>query len=254
MIFSKLVKPLTAGRLAVLVFFASACLPAQAEPNVAVLAFGLFGAQSVFKSEATGAASILAQRLGATAVVVRANTKARGDVTVASLADALAAAGKTMDRDNDVMVVILTSHGSPSGIAVQAGKRVELLSPVDLAAMLKRSGVRHRVVIISACYSGVFLGPLADDDTLVITAADADHSSFGCQDKVKWTYFGDAFFNKALRHAADLRSAFAEARMLVSRREMHDGFPASNPQIAGGKNIDISLAGDARHGPNASSP
>jgi hypothetical protein len=254
MIFSKLVKPLTAGLFAVLVFFASASLPAGANPNVAVLAFGLFGAQSVFKSEATGAASIVAQRLGASAVVVRANTKARGDVTIASVGDALAAAGQGMDRENDVMVVILTSHGSQSGIAVQAGKRLELLSPVDLAAMLKRSGVRHRVVIISACYSGVFLGALADDDTLVITAADAYHSSFGCRDKVKWTYFGDAFFNKALRHAADLRSAFAEARMLVSQREMHDGFPASNPQIAGGKNIDIALGGDAPRGGNRSSP
>ncbi|MGC2716698.1 MAG: hypothetical protein WA366_25315 [Pseudolabrys sp.] len=30
---------------------------------------------------------------------------------------------------------------------------------------------------------------------LVITAADADHPSFGCQDKAKWTYFGDASFN-----------------------------------------------------------
>jgi peptidase C13-like protein len=248
MIFSKLVKPLSAGRVALLVFFASVSLPAAANPNVAVLAFGLFGAQSVFKSEATGAASILAQRLGTSAaVVVRANTKSRAEVTIASVGDALAAAGQSLDRENDVMVVILTSHGSQSGIAVQAGKRMELLSPADLATMLKRSGVRHRVVIISACYSGVFLGALADDNTLVITAADADHSSFGCRDKVKWTYFGDAFFNKALRHAVDLRSAFAEARVLVSQREMHDGFPASNPQIAGGKNIDIALGADARH-------
>jgi len=254
MIFSKLVKRVTAGLIALLVLFAWNSPPARANPNVAVLAFGLFGAQSVFKSEATGAASFLALRAGASAVVVRANTKVRGDVTIASVGDALAAAGQNMDRENDVMVVILTSHGSQSGIAVQAGKQVELLSPVDLAAMLKRSGVRHRVVIISACYSGVFLAALADDDTLVITAADAYHSSFGCRDKVKWTYFGDAFFNKALRHAADLRSAFAEARVLVSQREMHDGFPASNPQIAGGKNIDIALGGDARHGRNTSSP
>jgi hypothetical protein len=75
----------------------------------------------------------------------------------------------------------------------------------------------------------------------VITAADSHHSSFGCQDKVKWTYFGDAFFNTALRHAADLRSAFATARTLVSLREMRYGLVSSNPQIAGGKNIDILL-------------
>jgi hypothetical protein len=97
-------------------------------------------------------------------------------------------------------------------------------------------------VVISACYSGVFVGPLANDDTLVMTAADTDHSSFGCQDKVKWTYFGDAFFNKALRHTADLRSAFAAARKLISVREKQEGLVPSNPQIAGGKNIDAVLA------------
>ena len=254
MIFSKLVKRLTAGLLALIAFSASTALSAEANPKVAVLAFGLFGAQSVFQSEATGAAGIIAQRLGTNPVVVRANTKTRGDVTVASIGAALASAGQSMNRENDVMVVILTSHGSQDGVAVQAGRRVEILSPGDLAGMLNRSGVRHRVVIISACYSGVFLGALADDDTLVITAADSDHSSFGCRDKVKWTYFGDAFFNKALRHAADLRSAFAEARMLVSQREKRDGFPASNPQIAGGKNIDIVLGGDTRQRRDALSP
>jgi hypothetical protein len=241
MIFSKLIKLLTAGLLASAMFFVPGPMSAAENPNVTVLAFGLFGAQSVFESEAKGAASIVAQRLGASAVVVRANTKTRGDVTVASLGDALQAAGERMDRDGDVLFLILTSHGSQDGVAVQAGKRVEILSPADLASMLSRTGVRHRVVIISACYSGVFLAPLASDDTLVITAADSEHASFGCRDKVKWTYFGDAFFNTALRHAADLRSAFAAARALVSMREMRYGLAPSNPQIAGGKTIDIRL-------------
>src|SRR5262249_4187532 len=193
--------------------------------------------------------SIIAQRLGATSVTVRANTKTRSDVTIASIGEALQAAGKRMDRESDVLVMILTSHGSQAGIAVQGGKRVETLSPADLAAMLNRAGVQHRVVIISACYSGVFVGPLASDNTLVITAADSDHASFGCRDKVKWTYFGDAFFNTALRHAADLKSAFATARRLVSLREMRDGLVPSNPQIAGGKNIDIRLG--SRRGADA---
>jgi hypothetical protein len=241
MIFSKLIKRMIAGLLALAVFFAAGSTSAAENPNVTVLAFGLFGAQSVFESEAKGAASVLAQRLGTNSVIVRANTKARGDVTVASVGHALQAAGERMDRDSDVLFLILTSHGSQAGVAVQAGRRVEILSPADLAGMLNRTGIRHRVVIISACYSGVFLGPLASDDTLVITAADSDHASFGCRDKVKWTYFGDAFFNTALRHAADLRSAFAAARTLVGMREMRYGLAPSNPQIAGGKTIDIRL-------------
>ena len=108
--------------------------------------------------------------------------------------------------------------------------------------MLGRTGIQHRIVIISACYSGVFVGPLASDNTLVITAADFDHSSFGCEDKIKWTYFGDAFFNRALRSTSDLRSAFATARKLISVRERQEGLVPSNPQIAGGKKIDAMLA------------
>jgi hypothetical protein len=240
-IFNKLITLVTAGLLAPLVFFASAPMTAAASPNVTVLAFGLFGAQSVFESEAKGAASIVAQHLGANAVIVRANTKTRGDVSIASIGATLQSAAERMDRENDMLFLILTSHGSQAGVAVQAGRREEILSPVDLAGMLNRAGVRHRIVVISACYSGVFLRPLANDDTLVITAADADHSSFGCQDKVKWTYFGDAFFNRALRHSTDLRSAFASARTLISLREMRYGLVSSNPQIAGGKTIDILL-------------
>jgi hypothetical protein len=104
--------------------------------------------------------------------------------------------------------------------------------------ILERARVRHKVVVISACYSGVFIPRLADADTLVITAADAAHSSFGCQDKAKWSYFGDAFFNVALRQAKTLKDAFFVARGLVSKREQRQGFIPSNPQMAGGANVE----------------
>jgi hypothetical protein len=240
---NKLIKKVfAAGVLAPVLLFAFASIPAGASPKVTVLAFGLFGAQSVFDSEAKGAADIVAHQLDANAVVVRTNTKRHGDVTIASIENELQTAAGQMDHENDLLVLILTSHGSQAGVAVQAGRREEILSPAALAGMLGRTGVQHRIVVISACYSGVFVRPLANDDTLVITAADFDHSSFGCQDKVKWTYFGDAFFNRALRHTADLRSAFATARNLISVRESQEKLVPSNPQIAGGKNIDFMLA------------
>jgi hypothetical protein len=240
MILIRLAKFVTAGFLAVVPFVV---LPsdAVADPTVTVLAFGLVGSQSVFESEAKGSAAILAQRLGAGNVVARANTKTRGDVTIKAIEATIQSAAAKMDRERDLLVLILTSHGSPAGVAVQAGRRVEILSPRALAGLLDGAGVRHRIVIISACYSGVFLGPLANDNSLVITAADSEHSSFGCQDKVKWTYFGDALFNTALRHTADLRRAFDEARVIVRQRELHYHLIPSNPQIAGGKNIDVLL-------------
>ena len=72
---------------------------------------------------------------------------------------------------------------------------------------------------------------------LVITAADADRPSFGCEDKGKWTYFGDAFFNVALWQAKNLKDAFLVARALVRMRELREQFEPSNPRMAGGANV-----------------
>jgi hypothetical protein len=70
--------------------------------------------------------------------------------------------------------LILTSHGSPDGLAIKAGRLTQTLTPSSLAEMLAKTGVRHKVVVISACYSGVFIPRLANPDVLVITAADAN--------------------------------------------------------------------------------
>src|SRR4051794_5856599 len=142
-----------------------------------------------------------------------------------------------MPSPMDVLAVVLTSHGSPEGLAVVAGRRDGTLTPPQLRAMLDASGAKYRVVIISACYSGVFVPALADPRTLVITAAAADRSSFGCEDRATWTYFGDAFFNQALRRAPTLEAAFNTARQIVSAREQREGFPPSNPQMAGGSEV-----------------
>src|SRR5262245_27600263 len=214
-------------------------LPAHAEnaPKVSVVSFGLFGDQSVFRSEATGAAKIVASRFGKGPVDVQYNSKKGGKATIETLATSLQTAAKGMDAENDVLFLILTTHGSPAGLAVKAGPLTQMLTPPNLADMLGRTGVRHKAVVISACYSGVFIPHLASPDALVITAADAEHPSFGCQDGAKWTYFGDAFFNVALRKAKSVTDAFATARELVLKRELSERFQPSNPQMAGGENV-----------------
>jgi hypothetical protein len=205
--------------------------------KVSVVSFGLFGDQRVFRSEATGAAQIVADRFGGGPVNVQYNSKKGGGATIEALASSLQAAAQAMDAEIDVLFLILTSHGSRAGLAVKAGRLTQTLTPSKLAAMLARTGVRHRVVVISACYSGVFIPRLASPDVLVITAADANHPSFGCEDKASWTYFGDAFFNVALRQAKDLKAAFDAARELVLKRERRERFEPSNPQMAGGENV-----------------
>jgi|SRR5579871_283842 len=249
---------LRAAGLCALLALAPAFLARAAEPapKVTVVSFGLFGNQSVFESEAKGAARILADRFHAVSTIVRYNTKRGGDATAENLYTTLVSAAKGMDADNDILAVVLTTHGSPAGLAVVSGSLRELLAPPYLAAMLDATKVRHRIVIISACYSGVFIPILASPDTLVIAAADANHPSFGCRDRATWTYFGDAFFNTALRKTGNLSDAFALAQKLVRERELKNGFEPSNPQNGRRRKYQAAAASETagRPGPARSGP
>ena len=44
-----------------------------------------------------------------------------------------------MDAENDVLFLILTSHGSPAGLAVKAGRLTQTLTPSNLADMRTES-------------------------------------------------------------------------------------------------------------------
>src|SRR5215216_3370526 len=222
---------------------------APQQPGVAdtyILSFGLWGPQSVFESEAKGAARVLEARFDARGrSIVRFNGKRRFGAMPQDLLAAADAVGRVLDPEEDVAVLVLTSHGSPEGLGIVAGRDQRLLSPGVARALLDRTRARHRVLIVSACYSGVFAKALADPRTLVITAAAPDRPSFGCRDGATWTYFGDAFFNRALRGARTLDDAFCRARDIVAKRERREGFEPSEPQMNGGAEV-LKLLGGAR--------
>ncbi len=96
--------------------------------------------------------------------------------------------------------------------------------------------------MVSACHSGSFIPALADASTLVITAAHAERTSFGCEDRREWTYFGDAFFNQALRTERSFERAFDRAKRTIGRWEKEQGLVQSLPQIAGGEALRARLA------------
>ena len=120
---------------------------------------------------------------------------------------------QVMNKDEDVLVLMMTSHGEQTGFALQVpGKTVEL-TPQQVASALDGEGIKNRVVIVSACFSGIFVPPLANDNTIVMTAADAKNTSFGCAPERDWTYFGDAFFRQSLHPGSDFENAFDHARV-----------------------------------------
>ena len=218
--------------------------PALAGEGVktAVVALGLWS-DPVFASEASGAAKVVAARFGHGAPVIVLSNSAHGLAAgPPGMARALEAARRGLDPDRDVLFLVLTSHGSRDGIVEKGDGRMGLLSPDALGEILAKSPVRLKAVVVSACFAGIYTA-LANADTLIITAADSTHPSFGCVPEARWTYFGDAFFNQALRHTASIPQAFADARRIVAAREGQQGFDPSNPQIAGGEHVIAALEG-----------
>jgi len=155
----------------------------------------------------------------------------------------LARVGGIMDREEDVLFLFLTSHGAPDAFWIDAGPvDAEPIYSDDLKEMLNDSGIRWRVLVISACYSGSFINELWDARTLVITAARDDRSSFGCSSERDWTYFGEAYFDHALRHELSFVSAFDQAEKAIAERERNEDLTPSFPQMRVGRLIGPKLA------------
>lgn len=163
--------------------------------------------------------------------------------SVAALRYSLKALGKVMD-DDDVLFLSLSSHGwKDATVAISnAGMRPDALSAKQLAQMLDEAGIRWRVIVVSACYAGSFIKPLADDHTILITAAAKNRPSFGCGADSELTYFGEAFYRDALPDAPSLRQAFEVAKLDVSAREKAEGERPSNPQSWFGALMEQKLA------------
>src|SRR3989440_170550 len=116
------------------------------------------------------------------------------------------------------------------------------LPPSALAPMLAQSGIKWKVIVISACFSGGYTEPLKDDNTLITTAADAFHSSFGCDYESDYTWFSQAFYDEALRDTFSFAEAFEAAKETVDDRERAEGDPPSNPQMFEGAAMKKKLA------------
>jgi hypothetical protein len=163
--------------------------------------------------------------------------------TFDNLRTAVDAIGQRMHRDRDTLVLMLTSHGNDEdGVAITNGRLPEdALSPKDVRKILDESRIRWRIVIVSACYSGIFIPVLKNDSTLVMTAADAYHSSFGCDDTRDLTYFGEALLKDALPRACSLPAAYADLARIIRQRESDEGEIHSNPKLFVGPQVQPKL-------------
>jgi hypothetical protein len=205
--------------------------------------------QDTFYSELVSVKELLEERFDAAgrSIALINNTATLKDypiATASNLRAALAHLGNVINTDEDIVLLHIATHGgSDYRLALDLPPlELEQLTPSALARMLADSGIKWKVIVISACFSGGFIEPLKDDNTLIITAADAFHSSFGCDYESDYTWFSQALYDEALRDTFSFIEAFEAAKETVGDRERDEGYPPSNPQMFAGAAMRKKLA------------
>lgn len=162
-----------------------------------------------------------------------------GAPDASTAAEALRAVGEVTQRAQRGCLLYFTSHGSPEGMVFGEDGTV---TPAAMAQMVRQwCGARPTVVIVSACFSGIFVNALEGPNRMVLTAASRERSSFGCGAGETYPWF-DACVIETLPQAGDFLALAAETRACVARREQESGVaPPSDPQLFVGAEMQLGL-------------
>ncbi|HYC68003.1 MAG TPA: C13 family peptidase [Brevundimonas sp.] len=154
-------------------------------------------------------------------------------------AEALAGVAEATSRTTRGCLLYFTSHGSPDGLVFGPAATI---TPAAMAVLVRQwCGTRPTVVIVSACYSGVFTTALAAPNRMILTAARRDRTSFGCGAEETWPWF-DGCIIESLPAATDFLALAAATRACVARKEQAAGITVpSEPQLFVGPEMQLRL-------------
>jgi hypothetical protein len=142
------------------------------------------------------------------------------------------------NRTNAGCLAYFTSHGAPDGFVLND----TLLPPNRMNQMISNAcGDRPTVVVVSSCYSGQFVPALEAPNRMILTAARADRTSFGCGESDRYTFF-DTCVLQYLSGAGDFPDLAHDVIGCVAAREKKDRVsPPSEPQFYLGPEVATTL-------------
>lgn len=137
--------------------------------------------------------------------------------------------------DQDACLIHMTSHGSPQGFYL---RNAPPITPQILDGILDRAcGERPTVLLVSACYSGVFVGPnMQKKNRIILTAARQDRTSFGCSAENEYTYW-DSCLIASLPKSDSWKSLYGNIQQCVETKESQGNFKPSLPQAYFGEAV-----------------
>jgi Peptidase C13 family len=235
---------------------------ATATPGAYFLGFAGVGEERVFAQEIDLAAAAWRTRFGAAGgpLALRGSIALVNDerdfeaapfASVWALDYALQGIAARMNLERDVLILSISSHGAqdPAIIVANADLPFDDLTDIALSEALRRARIKWRIIVISSCFAGGFIEALKDPNTIIITAAAPDRTSFGCGSDSELTYFGEAFYRDALPGSPNLRAAFDKARNLIAARERREHVEPSQPQAFFGTALESRLLALAHRSP-----
>jgi len=160
--------------------------------------------------------------------------------TLRTLPAALARAADLLrdaPHDDRLAIVLLSSHGNRGYLALSedGGDEFDEITAGMLRRWLAPLGDTPTLLVISACHSGSLIPALQAPHRIILAAARADRSSFGCEADSANTYFVDELLGQ-LDARLTVDEWFTRTAASVSAREKRMGLsPPSRPQFSIGR-------------------
>lgn len=219
---------------------AEAALSKEAPARLIFAGFAMHSQSKAFRNDVLSAEKV-ALAIDSSAVVFKLNNPALGQdadwpyATAENIEQVLKKIG-SLARPQDKVMLLLATHGNVNALAINfSNQNYPFLNAVFLNRTMANLRGKPLMVVMSACHSGSFLAPLAGPSRIVIAAAAADRSSFGCNFQSTNTYFIDALFNQTAPRELSITQMMDKAKIDVDQREKKQKLsPPSLPDMSVG--------------------
>ncbi len=216
---------------------AEAALQKDTPARLIFAGFAMHSQSKAFRNDVLSAEKVVLA-VDPLAVIFKLNNPVSGQdadwpyATSQNIEQVLAKIGN-LARPQDKVLVLLSTHGNVDKLAINFSATEY---PAVNAAFLNRAMADLRgkpvLIVLSACHSGSFLSPLAGPTRIVVAAAAADRTSFGCQFRSTNTYFIDALFNQPVPREQSIVQMMEKAKIDVDQREKKQKLsPPSQPDL-----------------------
>ena len=139
----------------------------------------------------------------------------------------------------DRFILLISSHGLKQGIVVEQMPKyrsLRILSHEKIKTWMDILAPNPTWLNVSTCFAGAAVRSVAADHLIIMTASDADHTSFGCGTQDDGTWFVNALAEN-INFDLTFNKMWKNTEAQILEEENKYGATHSNPQIIFGESM-----------------